>query len=96
VKTISRETYLQAVGLFTLSQAANAQLQQCHDTLLKILGYDQSGPYDNYMGHVSDAMWGEAKTIKDFDRALKLQGIAIEPTPASQPENDAASHSLNP
>jgi len=70
-KTISRTTYLQAFGLYTLGRKYDEKLTEVGDELTKLLGFE--GPNDSDAGHIADSLWGD----QSFDEALKLTGIEV-------------------
>jgi hypothetical protein len=74
--TITRSTYLQALGLFTVAKRHTEKAEEFSDELCKLLGFNDRN--DNSAGHLSDAVWG----MGQFDEALKLSGITVtdEPT----------------
>ncbi len=72
-RTISRATYLQALGLFTMASRHRQKADEFSNELFALLGSDKSS-------HVSDAVYDDRRT---FDEALKLEGFTVEEGPAS-------------
>ncbi len=70
-KKISRATYLQAFGLYTLGRKYDEKLDEVGDELTKLLGYENRN--DGDAGHIADSLWG----ARPFDEALKLSGIEV-------------------
>lgn len=70
-KTISHRTYLQALGLFSLAQKHIRKGEEFEAELTKLLEIE---PY----GHVSDTLYDNSSTERDFDAALKLEDIEVE------------------
>jgi hypothetical protein len=68
-KTISHQTYLQALGLFTLAYQRVQVGQFAEKELLKLLGVED-------LSHVSDELYGKGG---DFDAALEREGIIVAP-----------------
>ena len=68
-KQISRDTYMQAFGLFSLMSKHYQRGADFEKELCELLGYD-----DAYAGHLSDACFGNEKT---FDETLALEGFEI-------------------
>jgi len=64
---ISRSTYLQALGLFSLARKHQLKVVEFSKELDSLLNIEN--------GHVSDAVYDEAK---GFDEALKRDGIEVE------------------
>jgi hypothetical protein len=69
-KMITRTTYLQALGLFTMAHRHRTKADEFQKELATLLGVD---PHDS--GHVSDAIYDDRRT---FDEALKLEGFTVE------------------
>lgn len=65
-RTLSRDEYLQALGMFTLAADLDRRCQEIQKALCKHLGVDDDG-------HVSDSIWGH----RTFDEALELSGLKI-------------------
>ncbi len=70
-KTISRATYLQALGLFTLGHSYSERADEVRKELRQLL---QIG--DELGDHVTDEMYAYGHA--DFDDALKREGISVE------------------
>lgn len=68
-KKICHETYLQALGLFTMALQHAQKAEEFNEALTKLLDVT---PY----GHLSDAIYDGR--LKDFDTALKLEEIEVE------------------
>ena len=66
--TIDRNTYLCALGLFTLARHHSLKLEEFHKALHSTLGLPETG------SSVSDAVYDHG----DFSRALADEGIEIE------------------
>lgn len=74
-KTITRDTYLKALGMFTI---ANQQYTMARDIQLRMA--DMLGLEDG--SHVDDALYsGQVASVRDFDHALKRQDITVDPEP---------------
>lgn len=71
-KTISRSTYLQALGLYTMAHHHNQKADEFGNELVRLLGFE--GINDGDAGHISDAVYGD----RAFDEALKLSDITVE------------------
>ena len=71
-KTISRDVYLKALGLFAL---ANEHERKCREFQLacgQLLGLEDAS-------HVDDIIYSDVNaTVKDFDEALKRENITVE------------------
>lgn len=67
---INRQTYLQAVGLFTIAREHQKKCVEAEKALAALLGVKDDG---GYCGHLSDEIYGDG----DFNAALKREGIAI-------------------
>ncbi len=72
MKTISRSTYLQALGLYTLASIHRQKVDDAREELVRLLGVENNG-------HIDDEIYSPNR---GFDEALKLEEIAItdEPT----------------
>ena len=70
MKTISKETYLQALGLHHLARLHYRKGEEFDKALCSLLGLE-------WGGHISDSAYGE----RDFDEALKLSEIVVEDKP---------------
>ncbi len=68
-RTISRATYLQALGLFTLGHSYSERCDEVRKELAGVLGLDVDS-------HVSDEMYTYGKA--DFDEALSKENIVVE------------------
>jgi hypothetical protein len=71
MRKISHNTYLQALGLFTLGQSHAKKTEECREELEKLLEAD-------HYGHISDALYESDGNMRDFDAALTLEGIEVE------------------
>lgn len=69
MKKICHETYLQALGLFTMACQHAQKAEEFNTALTKFLDVT---PY----GHLSDAIYDGR--LSDFDTALKLENIEVE------------------
>lgn len=67
-KTISRQTYLMALGLYTVARARARDVDTFRDELETLLGMAAGG-------YISDAVYGEIT----LDEALEREGIEVEP-----------------
>lgn len=82
-KKISHETYLKALGLFTLMCQHADEATKYDDTLRKLLGYTEP-PY--YSGHISDHCYAGLNGYRPpFMELLKREGFEVEePMPAEK------------
>ena len=69
MRKICHETYLQALGLFTMAVQHAQKADEFSDALNKLL---DATPY----GYLTDAIYDGR--LKDFDAALKLEDIEVE------------------
>ncbi len=71
-KTITKEQYLQALGLFTLAAQQSFNANRYYYALRDHLDCDDNG-------HLSDAILAAdtLPTPKDFDKALKQEGYVV-------------------
>lgn len=69
---ISYDDWLKAKGLYLLAKTANDKADEYRRALEVHLGKMA----DDY-GHISDSVHG----TRDFDEALQLEGITVEPKP---------------
>jgi hypothetical protein len=69
MRKISHNTYLQALGLFTLAKNHAKKAEEFEAALTEILDL---APY----GYMSDAIYDGAE--RDFDNALRLEEIEVE------------------
>lgn len=79
-KTITRSTYLQALGLFTMAVNHSRKYSEFKDELLRTLGFDPDD-WSNGGDSIGDATWG-GQDDPSFDEALKKDGIAVSDEPA--------------
>jgi hypothetical protein len=70
MRKISHNTYLQALGLFTLGRQHVKKADDCREAIDALLDLS---PF----GHVSDALY-DGETERDFDAALMLEDIEVE------------------
>lgn len=81
-KTVSRDTYLKALAMFTMG---NQLYVQARDLQLRI--GDMFGLEDG--SHVDDAFYSNTiASVRDFDAALKRQDITVEPETAPLPNGE--------
>lgn len=81
-KTISRDTYLKALGMFTI---ANQFYKEARDIQLRLA--DFLGEEDG--SHIDDAIYsGDIASVRDFDAALKKASITVEPEAPELPNGD--------
>ncbi len=69
MKKICHETYLQALGLFTMAVEHAKKTEEFSTALTKLL---EATPY----GHLTDAIYDGRLT--DFDEALRKEEIEVE------------------
>ena len=69
-RTISRSTYLQALGLFTLANKRAIESKVAEAELARLLGYGD----DPYAGCVSDEIFEDRPK---FDQALARENIVV-------------------
>lgn len=69
-KTITRATYLQALGLFTMAHRHRTKADEFQKELAAVLGVGSDDA-----GHVSDAIYDDRR---GFDEALRLEGFTVE------------------
>ena len=75
-KQISRDEYLQALGLFTLANKRYAESTDYAQALNRII---MTEPETYPGGHVDDAIYtGDTATPEQFDEALRREGISVE------------------
>jgi hypothetical protein len=76
---ISRDIYLQALGLFTIANDRYVKGRECENMMNGLLGLEDSS-------HLSDILFDQNTGPTEFDRALKLSGLTVEelPTPPQQ------------
>lgn len=70
-KPLSREMYLQALGLFTMARLHADRASEFRDELKRLLG----GTSDLDLGHVEDAVWSGDGRPSAFDEALRREGF---------------------
>ncbi len=70
-RTISRETYLKAIGLFALGNNHYVKGREIEDLLNDLLG-EKDG------SHFSDLIFSKGADIRGFDEALVKSDISIE------------------
>lgn len=70
MRKISHNTYLQALGLYTLAKSHAKKAEEFNTALHDLL---DASPY----GHISDAIY-DGGTERDFDAALMLEDIEVE------------------
>ncbi len=77
--TISRNTYLQALGLFTLAATHMRKVEDAQKALAELLGLT----FNDTDGHIGDAIYaiGGPAGPQDFDEALKRSDILVEDAP---------------
>lgn len=68
-KTITRSTYLQALGLFTLATTHMRRVDESREELMRLLGIEDNG-------HIDDEIYSPQH---GFDKALDLEGVKVEP-----------------
>jgi hypothetical protein len=76
MKTISRDDYLRALGLFYLGNEHQRKAEEFEKAMCTILGTEAG------CSHTSDAIYNN--DLDNFDEALKRDGIIIKET---APEN---------
>lgn len=69
-KSISKKQYLQALGLFTISNKYYLKAREAEKELAELLGFD-----DAYCDQVSDEI---VEPKPNFDKALKAVGITVK------------------
>lgn len=72
-KEITKQEYLQIVGLMMLARQAAKQILDCekaYGSLLEMVDKDT----DNYFGHFSDEIWGEG----NVDAVLTKEGVKVK------------------
>ena len=74
-KQISRDEYLKALALFTVSHDYYVESCRFAAALNKII---MTEPEQFPGGHVNDAIYTDGKvTVSDFDEALRREGIIV-------------------
>lgn len=81
-KFITHETYLQALGLFSLASNHAQKARQFERALCELLRL----PDEDYGGCISDQLY---ESQPNFDRGLKNEGFEVRP-PKKQPGKRAA------
>lgn len=72
-KTISRDTYLKALGLFTLANYHRLKCEEFSEALKLQLGIGEDwGAFT----HITEEIW---ETKPNFDKALERSGYVVEP-----------------
>lgn len=80
-RTISRDTYLKALALFTLATDHYKHLRESQIKMIEVLGLENDG-----CRHTDDAIYEEnGASVRDFDEALKKENIVVA-DPASDPQ----------
>lgn len=70
-KTISRDTYLKALGLFTLGNGYYTKGREIEDAMNSLLGEEDGS-------HFSDSLFDKGAGTREFDEALQKSSIAVE------------------
>lgn len=71
--TISYDTYLKALGLFTLANEHDRKCREFQAACGALLGLEDGS-------HVDDAIYSTHNaSVKDFDEALQRSKITVEP-----------------
>jgi hypothetical protein len=68
IKKMSRDTYLKALGLFTLAHEHSLKAYEFESALKRLLGAGEEVAGD--FGHVSDELYSSDEKV-DFDEALR-------------------------
>lgn len=83
--TITHDTYLKALGLFVIANQSYTEARKIQLRMADMLGLEDGS-------HVDDALYcGDIASARDFDAALKRQGLTVEPEAPELPNgNDHA------
>ena len=72
MKILSKDTYLKALGLYTLATDQYRQMRQTEFALNNLLHGD-----GDYQGEVSDAIYNDKHSVADLLAALKQEDIKV-------------------
>lgn len=79
-KTISRDTYLKTLAMFTMSNQLYVHAREMQLKMAEMLGLEDGSIVDD------EIYSGDIATVRDFDSALKRQDITVEATVSPDPQ----------
>lgn len=74
-KTISQDTYLKVIGLYTIAHQHYTKCREFERAMLDILGLEDQGCVCDEI--YSDQPWSKS----EFDKGLQNDGFTVEPAP---------------